>query len=67
MHTGENRRGEPVLQVDPPPRPAPVRVQPASRPPIRLILRVGAMVLLGVALGLGLILLDGWLSTLLGR
>ena len=67
VHTGENRRGEPVLQVDPPLRSAPVRIQPASRPPIRLILRVGAMVLLGVALGLGLILLDGWLSTLLGR
>ncbi len=67
VHTGENRRGEPVLQVDPPPRPAPVRDHPVTRPPLRLVLRVGAMVLLGVVLGVGLIFLDGWLSTLLGR
>ena len=66
VHTGENRRGEPVLRVDPPPKAAPIEDRPSTRPSPRLVIRVGAMVLLGIALGVGLIFLDGWLSSLLG-
>ncbi len=66
VHTAENRRGEPVLQVDPPPSTPKDRDRtPVSFSP-RTVFRVGAMVLLGVALGIGLIYLDGWLSLWLG-